>query len=289
MERYLALQKILETGGFTKAAKAMGYSQSSISQMIASLENELGIKLLTRSKGGAHLTIEGERIYPDIEKLLASSQAVKRKAADIRGLNDDVIRIGTISSITCHWMPQLIQGFQKQYPNVQFVFQQGDYSLIPEWIRSGKVDCGFISPVACGELQYDLVKSGEMLAVLPEKHPLASADRVSLEDLAQEPFLELEEGSYSEIMEAFKKAGLTPKVKYRLHDDYAIMTMVEAGLGVSVLAKLILDRTSFRNVCLPLNPPVSRTLAIAYVDKEELPLADKLFIKYLLDHKEDLP
>lgn len=289
MERYLALQKVLETGGFTKAAQAMGYSQSSVSQMIASLENELGIKLLTRSRNGVHLTQEGERIYPDIEKLLDSYQNVMRKAGDINGLNHDVIRIGTISSITCHWMPQLIRGFQEQYPDVHFVFQQGDYSLIPEWIRSGKIDCGFISPAAAGELQYDIIKDGEMLAVLPENHPLASASGITLSDLAKEPFLELEEGNYSEIMEAFEKADVSPDVKYRLHDDYAIMTMVEAGLGVSVLAKLMLDRTSFRNVCLPLDPPVYRTLAIAYTNKESLPLASRRFIQYLLENKDKLP
>lgn len=289
MERYLALQKVLETGGFTKAAKVMGYSQSSISQMIASLENELGIKLLNRSKYGVHLTAEGEKIYPDIKQLLESYQRVKHKADDINGLNDEIIRIGTFSSITCHWMPQLIRGFQKEYPNVQFIFQQGDYLLNPEWIRSDKIDCGFITPKIAGELQYDIVRQGEFLAVLPENHPLASKTSVTLAELANEPFLEVEEGNYSEPLAAFAKAGLTPKVRYRMHDDYGIMTMVEAGLGVSILAKLVLNRTSFHNVCLPLNPPIYRTLAIAYKNKDSLPLASKRFISYLLAHKEELP
>lgn len=289
MERYLALQKVLETGGFTKAAKAMGYSQSSVSQMVASLERELGIRLLTRSKHGVRLTPEGERIYPQIESLIDSYRAVRRKAADINGLTSDVIRIGTISSVTCHWMPQLIVGFQKLYPDVRFVFQQGDYTLIPEWIRSGKVDCGFVNPRAAGELDCEAVRSGDMLAVLPEGHPLASQDTVPLVELAREPFLELEEGSYSEPMEAFGRAGVTPQVRYRLHDDYAIMTMVEAGLGVSILARLVLSRTAYRIACLPTDPPVTRALAIACRDREGLPLASRRFVAYLLEHRDELP
>ena len=62
---------------------------------------------------------------------------MQEKAKEIRGLEAGLIRIGTISSITCHWMPQLIRKFQLRYPNVQFLFSSGDYSSIPEWIRSG--------------------------------------------------------------------------------------------------------------------------------------------------------
>lgn len=139
MNRYIALQKIIEVGSFTKAAEALGYTQSSISQMIASLENELSIKLLTRSRTGVKLTIEGAELYPFIERSIIQYRAMQEKANEIRGLETGIIRVGTISSITCHWMPGLIKGFQEIYPQVQFLFHQGDYTLIPEWIKTGSV------------------------------------------------------------------------------------------------------------------------------------------------------
>ena len=105
MNRYIALQKIIEVGSFTKAAEALGYTQSSISQMIASLENELSIKLLTRSRTGVKLTIEGAELYPFIERSIIQYRAMQEKANEIRGLETGIIRVGTISSITCHWMP----------------------------------------------------------------------------------------------------------------------------------------------------------------------------------------
>lgn len=289
MNRYIALQKIIELGSFTRAAEVLGYTQSSVSQMIASLENELSMKLLSRSRTGVKLTREGRELYPFIERTILQYQAMQEKAKEIKGLETGIIRVGTISSITCHWMPQLIRGFQERYPKVQFLFHQGDYSSIQEWIKIGAVDFGFITPPAVTGLETIGIKEGEMLAVLPKNHPLASHSAVRLEELAGEPFIELEEGHYSEPLEAFYERGLEPNVKYIIHDDYAIMTMVEAGLGVSILAELMLRRTNYDIVCLPLEPPVYRRLAIGYKDKGSLPIASKYFIEYLLENMDGLP
>ena len=289
MNRYLALQKIMELGSFTKAAGALGYTQSSISQMIASLESELGIKLLTRSRTGVRLTIEGAELYPFIERSIISYRAMQEKANEIKGLETGIIRVGTISSITCHWMPELIKVFQARYPQVQFLFHQGDYTTIPEWIRTGAVDFGFVAPAAVSDLKTIPIKDGEMLAVLPRTHPLAGSMRVPLEALTREPFILLEEGQFSEPVNAFHEAGLEPDIKYTIHDDYAIMTMVEAGLGVSILAELMLRRTNFDIVCLPIDPPVCRSLAIGYKDRDSIPIASSCFIEYLLEHKDLLP
>lgn len=289
MNRYIALQKIIELGSFTKAADTLGYTQSSVSQMVASLENELSIKLLTRSRTGVKLTIEGAELYPFIERTILQYRAMQEKANEIRGLETGIIRVGTISSITCHWMPQLMKGFQELYPNVQFLFHQGDYSSIQEWIKIGAVDFGFITPPAVTELQTVTVKNGEMLAVLPKSHPLAAHSSIRLEEITKDPFILLEEGHYSEPINAFHAASLEPNIKYTLHDDYAIMTMVEAGLGISILAELVLRRTNYNIVCLPIEPPVYRSLAIGYKDKNSLPIASKYFIEYLTANIDKLP
>lgn len=289
MNRYIALEKIVEVGSFTKAADALGYTQSAISQMIASLEKELSMKLLYRSRTGVKLTLEGEELYPFIERSILQYRAMHEKANEIKGLETGIIRVGTISSITCHWMPKLIKGFEELYPNVQFLFHQGDYTSIQEWIKIGAVDFGFVTPPAVTDLETVTIKDGEMLAVLPKNHLLAEHDSVHLEEIASEPFILLEEGHYSEPLNAFHEAGLEPNIKYTIHDDYAIMTMAEAGLGISILAELMLRRNNYEIVCLPLNPPIYRTLAIGYKDKNSLPIAAKYFIEYLLVNKDRLP
>ncbi|WP_313070527.1 LysR family transcriptional regulator [Lacrimispora sp.] len=289
MNRYLALQKIIELNSFTKAAEALGYTQSAISQMIASLEEELSIKLLYRSRIGAKLTKEGEDLYPFIERTILQYLTMQEKVNEIKGLDSGIIRIGTISSITCHWLPNLMKDFQVLYPNVQFVLHQGDYSSIQEWIKIGAVDFGFISPFAVTGLETIPIKEGRMLAILPENHRCASQNVIYLKEIVKDPFILLEEGVYSEPLEAFFSLRLEPNIKYRLHDDYAIMTMVEAGLGISILAELVLCRTNYNIVLLPIEPPINRTLAIGYKDKNSLPIASKYFIEYLLSNIDKLP
>lgn len=131
MNRYIALQKVVEFGSFTKAAETLGYTQSAISRMIVSLEDELSIQLLYRSRCGIHLTVEGERLFPSIQAAISQYQSMQEIAKEIRGLDSGTIRIGTLSSVSCHWLPELIKEFQQKYSNIEFILHQGDNNSIP--------------------------------------------------------------------------------------------------------------------------------------------------------------
>lgn len=288
MNRYIALQKIVEVGSFSKAAELLGYTQPALSQMIASLERELNIKLLYRSSHRVCLTVEGERIFPALQKAVAQYLSMQEIIKEIQGLETGVIRIGTLSSVSCHWLPQLIGGFQKQYPNVAFVLHQGDNNSIPEWVRMGEVDFGFVNmSIYNGKAAF--LKEGEYRAVLPVQNPLSGQEYVTLSQLAEYPFLVIEEGSFSRPMEAFRELSLQPKVRLRVHDDYSILSMVESGLGVSILPELVLRKTNYQIKILPLKPPITRKIGFIAKDKNELPLATKSFINFMLLHIDDLP
>lgn len=286
MQRYIALLKVIEVGSFTKAADLLGYTQPALSQMIASLEKELSIKILYRSRYGIRLTPEGERLYPSIQNSVLQYEAMRRTADEIRGLDSGIVRIGTVSSVSCHWLPGIIRTFWQKHPNIQIVLHQGDYTSIPEWVRTGAVDFGFVNPHAVKGMETTIIKSGEFRAVLPKNHPLTEKKSLTLENLAEEPFLLLEEGVYSEPLEAFHAAGITPNVKLRVHDDYSILSMVEQGLGISILTELVLHKTSYDVMALPIEPVIIRTMSIVTKDKNTLPLASKEFIRYLMENRE---
>ncbi len=289
MNRYIAFLKIIELGSFTKAAEILGYTQPAMSQMIAALENELSIKLLYRSRYGIRLTPEGEQLLPSIQSCVAQYLSMQNIAREIRGLDSGVVRIGTISSISCHWLPIVIRRFWEKYPNVQLVVHQGDYTTIPEWVRSGELDFGFVTPDAVAGTDSRFLKYGEHRACLPIRHPLAKKASVTLKELSEEPFLLLEEGSYSEPLAAFHAAGLTPNIRMTMHDDYSILSMVEQGLGVTILPELILRKQSYEMAILPVEPMVMRKISIITREKNELSVAAKTFIRYLIENKDDLP
>ncbi|MGN1230751.1 MAG: LysR family transcriptional regulator, partial [Anaerotignum sp.] len=234
IQKYHALLKTIEAGSITKAAEALSYSQSGISRMIQELEKELGLPLMERGRGGVRLTSEGIKLLPQIKALCSAHQALLQQADDLKGLETGLIRIGTFSSVATHWLPNIIKEFQKDYPNIEYEMLLGDYKEIEAWIQEGRVDCGFLRLPTLPELDTIFLEQDDFLGILPAQHPLANAERIPMEALCQEPFLLLEKDKNTETSELFRQQGLTPDVHFTTWDDYAVLSMVECGLGVSL-------------------------------------------------------
>ena len=284
MERYIAFLKILEVGSFTKAANVLGYSQSAVSQMVQSLEESLGMQLLYRSRHGINLSTEGEALLPYIQGAVNHYNAMLEKSREMRHLEGGLIRIGTLSSYSSQWLPRVIKEFREQYPKVRFLFHQGDYTTIPEWVRRGEIDFGFINPDAesVKGLQTIFIRTGGHKAILHPSHPLAAQSEVTLEQLAQERFLLLETGCLSEPLEAFHSLGLEPNVELRMHDNFSVCSMVEANVGVSILPELALKKMNFHIVKRATVPPVIRKVGLVMKNRDTLPIASKYFIDFFL-------
>ncbi|MFD1706089.1 LysR family transcriptional regulator [Siminovitchia sediminis] len=282
MKRYHVFLKVIEKGSFTKAASELGYTQSAVSQMIHALEEELATTLISRSRKGVTLTPDGEEFLPFIKKVNNSYRELLEKSREMQGLENGNIRMGTFTSVSCHWLPSVMRDFKQLYPSVHFHLQQGEYTSIVQYINEGSVDFGFVNPEAADGLETVELKQDHMLAVLPQEHPLASQPTVSLKELSNEPFILLEEGKLSEPLEAFKANGLQPKIEYRVIDDYTIMSMVENGLGISILSELVMNKVSYRFVAKEVTPPIIRTIGIAYKNKKTLPIASRYFIDFII-------
>lgn len=282
MNIYHAFIKVIETGNFTKAAEELGYTQSAISQMVNSLEKELSTTLILRSRTGITLTPDGEEFLPYIRNISNSHKELQEKQKEMRGLQSGLIRIGTFSSVACHWLPNLIRSFKEQYPAVHFDIYQGEYTVICNWIKEGVVDFGFVNPEAVSKLTSIPLLEDEMHVVLPANHCLAPKTKISLEEVIEEPYILLNEGEINEALTLFEENSLEPNIQYRVHDDYAIMSMIEQGLGISILPELVLDRCPYNIVTKSLSPSVKRTISLAYKDKRVLPIASRYFIDFLI-------
>ena len=282
MTKYDAFIKIIETGSFSKAALELGYTQSAISQMIHSLETELSTSLVIRSKKGITLTADGESYLPFIRNLSNAYNELQTKSDEMNNLHGGTIRIGAFASVSANWLPGLMKEFKKLYPNVQFKLMQGSYHTITEWLRYGSVDIGFVTPETAGEFESVPLYTDEMLAVLPKGHRLASQESISLADFKDEPYIFLDEGKASEPLDYFTKAGVTPNRQYHVFDDYTIMNMVEQGLGVSILPKLVLTRHCQLLELRSISPQMFRTISVAYRDKRTMPIASRYFLDFVI-------
>ncbi len=279
--KYLAFIKTVEYGSFTRAAEILHYSQSGISRMINDLEKEWKITLLERNRSGVKLTSDGSRLLPYAKGLCNEYQKLQMQVDDLHGVQSGIIRIGTFSSVATHWLPNIVKAFQKDYPGVDYELLLGDYTEIEEWISEGRVDCGFLRLPTKPEFETISLAHDKLLAILPENHRLTSYEKVPIASLCDEPFMLLEKGAKAEISEVFERNNLTPRVHFTTWDDYAIMSMVESGLGISILPELILKRIPYRIVAKELDVPAYRDIALALRDKKTASLAVKRFLEYL--------
>ncbi len=288
MNRFIVLEAVLQNKSFTKAAEQLGYTQSSVSQMISNLEKEFNMHILKRSRSGVELTSDGEKLYPHIRQALRQYRGLIDTANAINGLQSGTVKIGAITSVSCYWLPDLFKEFKTLYPQINFVLNQGDYGTIIDWLKNDQIDFAIMTAEYGEGFNKTIIHNTNMNAFIPVDHPYANADAVPIEALADDPFILVEGGGYSEPLEAFKRSGVTPNVRYKIQDDYTIMAMVEAGLGVSILSELVYRRTDFNIVSKPVEPNVTRPVAIVYKDKDELPIASQHFAKFIIDRKEEL-
>ena len=281
IQKYLAFVKTVECGSFTRAAGVLNYSQSGISRMIGDLEREWQVTLLERGKSGVRLTSEGTRLLPYAKRVCSEYEKLQAEVDEINGLKSGLIRIGTFSSVATHWLPNIIREFQKEYPGIDYELILGDYTEIETWIEEGRVDCGFLRLPARKELESVFLEQDRLLVVMPEGHPLAALEKIPVSALCGEPFMLLEKGAKAEVSEIFERSGLSPRVHFTTWDDYAIMSMVESGLGISILPELILKRIPYRVVARELEIPAYRNIGLAWKEKKGTSPMLKRFMEYL--------
>ena len=282
LAKYEALAAAVEQGSLTLAAKQLEITQSAVSHAIDSLEKELGFPLLKRSRGGVHLTEEGEQLMPAVRSLLSSAEQLGQTAAAIRGLDTGLVRIGAFTSVAVHWLPSVLKEFQTDYPKVDFRLLNGDYHDVEEWLSDGSIDIGFVN-VPCGlDCECIPLMEDRLLAILPLNSRFRSYPKFPLVECETEPFISLLKSSDHDARRALEAAGVTPNVRFYTKDDYAILAMVEQGLGMSIMPELLLKGRHDRLLKLPLIPEAKRTIGIAIAAGSKAGPATRRFADYVV-------
>lgn len=280
--KYIAFVKTIEKGSFTAAAESMNYAQSSVSKMIADLEKEWDMTLLERSKSGVCLTSSGEQILPLIRKLLNEYDNLQGQIHRINGLETGVVRIGTFASVAINILPGTFARLKVDYPGIEYEVLLGDYDEIEGWLGEGRVDCGFLRLPTIPGIETIELAQDEYKVVLPMGHPLAENEVVSIEELNGIPFLLLEHGGKTEVSDLLDSHHVKPDIAFTTWEDFAIMAMVERGLGVSILPDMILRCIPYRLEVRPLKVPYYRTIGLAFKNGRNLSPATEVFIDNLL-------
>jgi DNA-binding transcriptional LysR family regulator len=281
--KYEALLLVAEHGSITRASEIMGYTQSGITQMINSLEKDLGIKLLTRTNKGAVLTNAGKRLLPYMRQENKWENHIRQECANMRGLETGSVTVGCLSSISAAWMPDILKHFAEKHPGIRVYMREAESEAIEEMLLTGRID------VAITELKnqktYDsrTLRRDEIFAILPREHELADRQRVSLRELTKYPFISYSTGNAGVDEPGFPEVVTNNRyrfnVMYSCKNDFTALEMVNKGLGISICGELMLSNHNVDNARIPLDPPLYRILGIA-IRNHETPLpATQIFIQ----------
>ena len=232
-------------GSTAKAALAINVSQPSVSKAIADLEQQWGEALFVRKHAkGLDLTAAGLARSREAMALLDAAQQLQepRKQA-LAG----VLRLGFLSTLGALWIPQILTQMQKRHPSITVELIEGDIDSLTRQVERGEIHAA---------LQYELGLARPLLqalpvaalppyALMPLRHPLASAASVSLEELAQSPVLLINLPQSREyFLSLFREAGVVPTVCHEFASIELLRSMVANGHGVSLLTtRPVVDRT----------------------------------------------
>jgi DNA-binding transcriptional LysR family regulator len=227
-------------GNFSEAALHLNISQSAVSHAIATLEEELGVVLLSRGRHGATLTSVGVRVLTHAQQMLHLLESIGKEANLVRGLQGGEIRISSFRSVATHVLPEIIAQFRRRFPEIAVTLEEyrGDNG-VEQAVREGRADVGFICmPTPSGFEAWEVLRD-EYVALLPPKAEVPDAT-LTWEHLSTYPLILPPDNDYcSQIIYGhLTKLRLSLNATYKIKEDSTIVSMVMQGLGATIMARL---------------------------------------------------
>ncbi len=280
-QKYEAFLTVAETHSFKKAAERMGYTQAGISYLINMLERELDLPLFVRDYGDTRLTADGRELYPLIQAARGAERQLETRVSELKHLESGLVRVAAFTSTAIQWFPSIAKAFFEEHPLIDLkLLCIDDEQALADAVWNGGADCGFcVSP-----LRYDfdavMLRRDPLLVVVSPDNPKATQRFFTATDLAEQPYVQLmSNGRPSEMEALFKANGVEPNVRFTVDSDYAVMSMVSANLGFSVLPDLILREPPFPLVTMRTKAEAARDIHLIARSRASASAATRAFVE----------
>jgi DNA-binding transcriptional LysR family regulator len=235
-----ALVAVAECSNFSEAALRLELSQSAVSHAIASLEEELGVVLLSRGRHGARLTTVGERTIAHANSILEHLDLMVQEANLEKGLQGGKVRIASFRSVSTHVLPAAIAQFRQKFPKIAVTLTEHfDFLEVEQAVREGHADIGFTYLPTSDEFETIEILRDEYIALLPP-NAQSSSKKLTWEQLAAYPLILVASGSACAMATRnyLATSNLPLNVAYEVREDSTIVSMVVQGLGAAILPRL---------------------------------------------------
>lgn len=236
-----AFVEVVRHGGFSAAARALFTTQSNVSKAVRQLESELGVVLLDRMGSRSQLTDAGEVVFRRARGILAATEDIQGELDDLRGLRRGTLRLGVPLFGSRVLFAPVFALFRTRYPGVDVGLVEDGSRRLGELLHAGEVDlAASLTPIS-GEFEWQHVRAEPLVALLPPGHALSGRCSLRLRELAGEPFILFGEAFQLNqiILDGCERNGFRPKVAAHSGQMDFIIGLVEAGLGVALLPRLM--------------------------------------------------
>ena len=275
----------IDKGSLTKAGQALGYTQSYLTQTMKAFEEEVGFPLLVKTNRGVEPTAECLGLLPAMRRLIESEEQLDQEIAELHGLHKGTLRIGSFVSTSVFWVPQILEYFQSNYPDVVFQVEELGHDEMINGLIDGSLDIALMSyPGETTSIDFIPILEDPMLLALPSGHELCKYDYVPVERLKNYPFIMTYRTYDRDPHRVFEAAGFTPEVRYYSRDDFAVLSMVQRGLGLAILPELTINEFPGDYETRMLDPECYRTLGIGIRSVEYAGPLARFVIKYIRDN-----
>ena len=210
------------------------------------------------------------------EDLLRADETLEREIRLINTRREETIRVASYASIAMHWLPEIIQRFRDNHPDVAVDVQMGSVEEVYHWVQEDKADMCFASWQEWFTLDWTHLRNDPLLVILPPDYDMQGRESLKVQSLQGMDFLMPSPGFYLDIMHAL--GDVKPNIRETHVSDSVIISMVEHGLGASILSELVLKGRRDNVVAVPMDPPAARELGIAVRSKKELRPMARRFI-----------
>jgi DNA-binding transcriptional LysR family regulator len=230
---------VAEELNFGRAAKRLRISQQPLSQQIKNLEEELGVKLFSRTTRRVELTEVGKTFLEETYRTLSQSEFATEAARRAARGETGILRIGHAPTALYNVLPEALKVFRARYPGVVLELFELISKPQEEALAAGRIEVGFLyPPVEDPGITTEVISEEPLMVVLPEEHRLADRDEVALEELAGEPFVMLPRRNrpalHDRIVGECRRAGFSPKVVQEANNLHTMLGLVAAGFGVNL-------------------------------------------------------
>jgi len=278
--RLRILIEVAEQGSFSAAADALSYTQSAVSQQIATLEAETGMTMLERHARGVRLTGAGEVLVEHAKGILARLETAETELAEIAGLRAGRLRMASFPTAGATLMPLAIATFRASHPGVELTLSEGEPEEIAPRVAAGELDLALLFEFAGAPIErlarVELLEDPMYLA-LPSRHPLASSETLKLADLHDQAWVQTSRHSpcAKHVVRCCHAAGFEPNVAFESDDYQTVQGLVAAGVGVALIPELALSvvREDISIRALSPGPPVRRVIAATPAGARSSPAA----------------